>query len=368
MSTLDDAAFFKIANYVLGALIALVAILLIAANVIAPDSPPDPLEIAATQERIAPVGRSRTNAIEPAPVATQPAENDVVAAEVASTGTVHTIKMLNSGADGAMVFEPGFVLAQPGDTVVFEPVEQPHNTKSVLVPDGAQEWHGGMNERIELTLNEEGIYIYLCEPHAALAMAGIIQVGDAVNLDAAKAKVEELNQTFAVEKERLVRYLDAVDADVGSDLSAAEDENQEQVAGSNATQSDDASVATVHTIEMLNSGEDGPMVFEPGFILAQPGDTIVFEPVTQPHNTKSVLVPDGAQEWQGGMNERIELTLTEEGIYIYICEPHMALAMAGVIRVGEAMNLDAANAKIEELNATFAVGKDRLGKYLNSAQ
>ena len=31
----------------------------------------------------------------------------------------HVVEMKNSGADGAMVFEPGFVKAEPGDTVKF---------------------------------------------------------------------------------------------------------------------------------------------------------------------------------------------------------------------------------------------------------
>ena len=166
---------------------------------------------AATMERIAPAGQSRMVATQPkpAPEPTVAAAKDVRPA-ADTGGIVHTIKMLNSGKNGSMVFEPGFVRAQPGDTVVFEPVEQPHNTKSVLVPDGAMEWQGDMNERIELTLNEEGIYIYLCEPHLALAMAGVIQVGDAVNLDAAKAKAEELNATFAMGKDRLPGYLEMI--------------------------------------------------------------------------------------------------------------------------------------------------------------
>jgi len=211
MSTQDDATFFRVAGYILGALTCLVVCLVISANFLAPSSPPDPLAVAATMERIEPVGQSRMVATQPKPVP----EPTIAAAKdgraAADTGgIVHTIKMLNSGENGSMVFEPGFVRAQPGDTVVFEPVEQPHNTKSVLVPDGALEWQGDMNERIELTLNEEGIYIYLCEPHLALAMAGVIQVGDAVNLDAAKAKAEELNATFAMGKDRLPGYLEMI--------------------------------------------------------------------------------------------------------------------------------------------------------------
>lgn len=51
-------------------------------------------------------------------------------------------------------------------------------------------------------------------------------------------------------------------------------------------------------------------------------------------------------------------------MYIYKCQPHVALAMVGVVRVGEPGNLDAARAKAEEMAAGFATEKDRLDGYL----
>ena len=104
----------------------------------------------------------------------------------------HVVEMKNSGADGAMVFEPGFVKAEPGDTVKFVLVDPAHNSVSVEVPEGAEGWQGAMNEGITVTLNEEGVYVYKCTPHAALNMAGVIQVGEAVNYDSAKAAVDKL--------------------------------------------------------------------------------------------------------------------------------------------------------------------------------
>ncbi|MEM7259047.1 MAG: plastocyanin/azurin family copper-binding protein, partial [Pseudomonadota bacterium] len=344
----------------------------------------------------------------PQPVEEPKAETTEVAEEVVNTGTVHTIKMLNSGEDGSMVFEPGYLLAQPGDTVVFEPADMAHNTKSVLVPDGAEPWQSNLNEGITLTLNEEGIYLYLCEPHSALAMAGVIQVGEAVNLEAARAKAEELNQTVVLGKERLTNYLDRVEGGAASaavaDKVESEIANREEVvdgetkehAGDGADDSGETAAAatepaelqmaenaatetpvlegqseatgvsnSTHIIKMLNAGSEGSMVFEPGFILAEPGDTVVFEPVDMAHNTKSVLVPDGAEPWHGALNEGISLTLTEEGVYLYVCEPHSPLAMAGVIQVGSAVNLDAARAKAEELNQSVVLGKNRLFNYLD---
>lgn len=118
----------------------------------------------------------------------------------------HVVEMKNAGADGAMVFEPGFVKAEPGDTVKFVLVGQAHNSATVAVPEGASGWQGGINEEITVTLDEEGVYVYKCTPHAALNMAGVIQVGEATNYDSAKAAVAELTAAAATNKDRLEKY------------------------------------------------------------------------------------------------------------------------------------------------------------------
>ncbi len=411
MTTKNDAVYPLIATILLGGLVTVTGVLLFTGKPMESQGPgSQPTAEVSTQQNVADnrADESATTTVA-STTASESSESQTTASEGAEStaaqdnavegGTVHTIKMLNAGEDGSMVFEPGYLLAQPGDTVIFEAADMAHNTKSVLVPDGADEWQSTLNEGITLTLTDEGIYIYVCEPHSSLAMAGVIQVGEAVNLDAATAKVNELSETFLLSKERLVGYL--AQADTGADAEAvtapdtanaasqevqttAADTSQSTAAvatenadaGTNdkpapapATQSgNDAAAATVHTIKMLNTGEHGLMVFEPGFVLAQPGDTIIFEPADMAHNTKSVLVPDGAEPWQSPINEGITLTLTEEGLYVYLCEPHSTLAMAGVIQVGEAVNLQPAQAKVEELSTTFAIGKDRLPGYLSQVQ
>ena len=76
MSTQDDSTFFRVAGYILGALTGLVVCLVTTANFLAPGSPPDPLAVAATMERIAPVGHSRVVATQPAPEPTVAAANE----------------------------------------------------------------------------------------------------------------------------------------------------------------------------------------------------------------------------------------------------------------------------------------------------
>ena len=67
MNTQDDTTFFRVAGYILGALTCLAVCLVITANFLAPSSPPDPLAVAVTMERIAPVGQSRMVATQPKP-------------------------------------------------------------------------------------------------------------------------------------------------------------------------------------------------------------------------------------------------------------------------------------------------------------
>lgn len=122
----------------------------------------------------------------------------------------HVVEMKNNGADGVMVFEPGFIKAEKGDTVKFVLADQAHNAVSVAVPEGAESWEGAMNEEITVTLNEEGVYVYKCTPHAPLNMAGVIQVGEPVNLDAAKAAAEKLTAAAATNKDRLTGYIEQV--------------------------------------------------------------------------------------------------------------------------------------------------------------
>ncbi|MEM9603209.1 MAG: pseudoazurin [Pseudomonadota bacterium] len=122
----------------------------------------------------------------------------------------HTVKMLNNGADGLMVFEPGFIRAEPGDTVTFVATDAGHNTASVVVPDGATAWNGAMGEEVTITLDKEGVYVYQCTPHLVMAMVGVIQVGSAVNKADAEAAASTLTSTMAMNQDRLAGYLSQI--------------------------------------------------------------------------------------------------------------------------------------------------------------
>lgn len=105
----------------------------------------------------------------------------------------HEVHMLNKGADGVMVFEPGFVKVAPGDTVTFIPTDKSHNVETYkgLIPEGAADFKSKPNEQYQAKFDVPGAYVVKCTPHAGMGMVALIQVGDApANLDAIKtAKV-----------------------------------------------------------------------------------------------------------------------------------------------------------------------------------
>tara|TARA_B100000780_G_C20925751_1_gene368959 strand:- start:225 stop:668 length:444 start_codon:yes stop_codon:yes gene_type:complete len=122
----------------------------------------------------------------------------------------HEVRMLNSGAEGFMVFEPAVVKAAVGDTVTFKATDMAHNSASIegMIPEGANSWNGAMSQDVTVTVNKEGVYVYQCTPHSMMAMVGVIQVGGSLsNMDSIQAKVASVKAGFVTNKERLDTYL-----------------------------------------------------------------------------------------------------------------------------------------------------------------
>jgi len=69
--------------------------------------------------------------------------------------------------------------------------------------------------------------------------------------------------------------------------------------------------------------------------------------------------------WSGQMNTDISVTLETEGVYVYQCDPHVMMAMIGVIQVGEATNLKDVKAATSNLKASFVMNAERIDNYLN---
>lgn len=90
------------------------------------------------------------------------------------------VKMLNKGDAGAMVFEPAFIKAEPGDVIRFLPTDKGHNAETIkgAIPEGAETFKSAINEEYDYTVEETGLYGIKCTPHVGTGMVMLIQVGD----------------------------------------------------------------------------------------------------------------------------------------------------------------------------------------------
>jgi len=111
------------------------------------------------------------------------------------------VKMLNKGTEGVMVFEPALVKINPGDTVKFVAADKGHNVEVIdgMLPEGGQKFVGKVNEELAITFDKAGVYGYKCKPHYGMGIVGMVVVGDAANVDQAKAATHpgKAKQAFA---------------------------------------------------------------------------------------------------------------------------------------------------------------------------
>ncbi len=95
-------------------------------------------------------------------------------------------------------------------------------------------------------------------------------------------------------------------------------------------------------------------IFNPDVIYVQPGDNVRFVNMTS-HDAVSInqvplpdgqvfegMLPEGTEGWKSRMGDDFTLQLDVEGVYPYVCIPHIGFGMVGVIVVGEPVNIDAA--------------------------
>ena len=126
-------------------------------------------------------------------------------------------------------------------------------------------------------------------------------------------------------------------------------------------------LAESHEVQMLNTGADGVMVFEPAVLSINPGDSVTFKATNPGHNSESMegMMPEGAEGWQGGMGQDVTVTFDQDGVYVYQCTPHLMMAMVGVIKVGSGSNLEVIKAAAIDKKTAFMMAQDRLDDYLS---
>ena len=109
------------------------------------------------------------------------------------TGGAHAaeieVKMLNKGAEGAMVFEPALIKVAPGDTVKFVATDKGHNAETIkgMLPADAAPFLGKNGEDVAVTFEKPGVYGVKCLPHYGMGMVAMVVVGTPTNIDEAKA-------------------------------------------------------------------------------------------------------------------------------------------------------------------------------------
>ncbi len=144
-------------------------------------------DIGVTPETATPATETAPEAVAEQPTVTSeaPAAASTTAAAIPSPKT-HTINA------EARVFNPDIIYIQPGDTVTWINMTS-HNTVSVegLIPQGATPWRGQLGENLKVTLEKEGVYAYVCEPHIGFGMVGVIVTGKPASLEEVNAYADK---------------------------------------------------------------------------------------------------------------------------------------------------------------------------------
>ncbi len=130
----------------------------------------------------------------------------LLAAPLPSAAKEIIVHMKNRGAEGAMVFEPGYVKAAVGDTIRFMPTDPSHNAETIatILPGGVAPTKGMMNKEMTLIVAKPGLYGIKCMPHYSMGMVALVQVGKVAPEQLAAAKAVKL-PPFAAK--RMTAYL-----------------------------------------------------------------------------------------------------------------------------------------------------------------
>jgi len=217
------------------------------------------------------------------------------------------------GAGGGLAFDEPAIQIDPGTTVTWEWTGEGGNHNVAPVEDsdfsdfGDEETYQEGGTTVESTFDEEGVGLYVCEPHRTVGMAGAIIVGSGGGGGASpEAQVDE----FLTEMEANL-YEGEVE-----DLTG-----QDEV-----------------TIEV---GAGGGLAFDPPAAQIDPGTTVIWEWTGEGGNHNVVPVEDsplsefGDTETYSEAGTTVEHTFEEAGIGLYVCQPHETVGMAGAIIVGD---------------------------------
>ena len=93
-----------------------------------------------------------------------------------------TVEMWNKDPDNKkrkMVFSEEIVVVEPGESVTWLATDKGHNVQMIDGPDGHDlPKKSKLSKDVTLTFDQEGVYVYVCTPHASMGMMGIVVVGE----------------------------------------------------------------------------------------------------------------------------------------------------------------------------------------------
>ena len=94
------------------------------------------------------------------------------------------IEMLNKRGKEKMLYGQDVVKIDVGQTITWTPDSKGHNVQFVSVPEGVEKVKSKLSKEFSYTFEQEGVYLYVCTPHASMGMIGVVVVGNSdVNLD-----------------------------------------------------------------------------------------------------------------------------------------------------------------------------------------
>ena len=94
------------------------------------------------------------------------------------------IEMLNKRGKEKMLYGQDVAKIDVGQTITWTPDSKGHNVQFVSVPEGVEKVKSKLSKEFSYTFEREGVYLYVCTPHASMGMIGVVVVGQSdVNLD-----------------------------------------------------------------------------------------------------------------------------------------------------------------------------------------
>ena len=94
------------------------------------------------------------------------------------------IEMLNKRGKDKMLYGQDVARIDIGQTITWTPDSKGHNVQFVSVPEGVEKVKSKLSKEFSYTFEQEGVYLYICTPHASMGMIGMVIVGESdVNLD-----------------------------------------------------------------------------------------------------------------------------------------------------------------------------------------